>query len=100
MNERNDKSPHILNTSATLLGLCFVVLTSHNILTMKGATYIDELTALAILMFITSCVLSFISMRRSSSISKQFENIADIVFFIGLFFLFTTTILITFDIIS
>lgn len=89
-----------MNTSANLLGLCFIVLTSRSILSMKGATYIDELTAFAILMFMSSCVLSFISMRRTNAVSKRFENIADFIFFIGLFFLFATTMLISFDIIS
>src|SRR6476620_10195697 len=100
MNGNYNKSPPILNTSATLLGLCFVVLTSRNILSMKGSSYIDELTAFAILLFMTSCVLSFQSMRANVSASIRYENMADIIFFIGLFFLFAITLLITFDIIA
>ena len=100
MNERNDKSPHILNTSANLLGLCFIVLTSRNLLDIKNRTIIDEITAGAILFFMTSCILSFISMRNKKILSDTYEKIADIIFFAGLFLLFLTAVLITLDIIK
>ena len=32
MADNNDKSPHILNTSATLPGICFAVLTSLDVM--------------------------------------------------------------------
>lgn len=80
MKESPEKSPHILNTSANLLGLCFIVLRSRSISDMKGATYIDEGTACAILAFMTSCVLSFLSIRKQSTISDKFEEVADMVF--------------------
>ena len=59
----NEKSPHILNTSANLLGLCFIVLTTLKANNHTEGTIIDELTAVAIIMFMTSCILSFLSMR-------------------------------------
>ena len=98
--DKNDKSPHILSTSANLLGLCFIVLTSLKVLKIGAITIIDELTAGAIIMFMTSCVLSFLSMRNSKAPSFRYERIADIIFLLGLFFLFATTMLITFDIIK
>ena len=41
MNGDKDKSPHILNASSNLLGLCFVVLTSLKLLNIAGKTIID-----------------------------------------------------------
>ena len=70
---KSQRLSHILNTSAKLLGLCFIVFTSRSILDMKGATYIDEPTACAILAFMTSCMLSFLSIRRQSAIRDKFE---------------------------
>lgn len=99
MTEQNNKSPHILNTSATLMGLCFVVLTSLSINKMADRSIIDELTALAILMFMASCVLSFLSMRSIKRSGIRFEQIADLIFLAGLLFLFITTSLIVFNII-
>ena len=49
--EMNDKSPHILNASSNLLGLCFIVLTSLKVLNLTEATVIDELTAVAIIKY-------------------------------------------------
>ncbi len=97
MNERNDKSPHILNTSSNLLGLCFIVLTSIKILNLKEVTIIDELTAIAIIMFMVSSVLSFLSMRSGKAPGIVYEKIADIIFLSGLLFLFVTAMLITFN---
>ncbi|MBC7829003.1 MAG: hypothetical protein H7122_14735 [Chitinophagaceae bacterium] len=100
MDDRKDNSPHILNTSSTLLGLCFIVLTSLKVTNRTEATIIDELTAVAILMFMTSSFLSFQSMRSQKTPSVLYEKIADFIFLAGLFFLFVTTVLIIFNIIK
>lgn len=99
-NSGNGNSQHILNTSSNLLGFCFLVLTSLKILKLQQTTIIDEITALAIIMFMTSSILSFLSMRSSKRFSVRYENFADIIFLIGLILLFITTMLISFNIIS
>ena len=100
MNNKNDKSPHILNTSSNLLGFCFIVITSLRVLNLDGKTIIDELTSIAMIMFMISSVLSFLSMRYSKLRGDWFEKVADIIFLTGLFFLFVITMFITFDIIK
>jgi hypothetical protein len=99
-NSRNGNSQHILNTSSNLLGFCFLVLTSLKVLKLQETTIIDEITALAILMFMTSSILSFLSMRSTKRFGARYENFADIIFLIGLILLFITTMLIAFNIIS
>jgi hypothetical protein len=96
---KTDKSPHILNASSNLLGICFVVLTSLKLLKVSDTTLIDELTALTILALMISSIFSFFSIRSESSRSKYYENIADTVFLISLFLMFGTMMLLTFDII-
>lgn len=98
MNE-NKNSPHILNTAATLLGLCFVVLTTLKLNNQVEETTVDELTAIALLLFMTSCIFSFQSIRTSKT-STTFEKIADISFLIGLLVLAAITLLIVFNIIE
>jgi len=100
MSEEKDKSPHILNASSNLLGLCFVVLTSLKLLNIAGKTIIDELTTIAIMLFMASCILSFLSIRGSIKKSGRLESIADILFLAGLSLLFVTTLLFSFNIIS
>ena len=95
--KKNDSSPHILNASSNLLGLCFVVLTSLKILKFSNTTLIDELTIVATILFMISCILSFLSIRGSV---KHYENIADIAFLSGLSILFITTILFSLNVIA
>lgn len=92
--------PHILNASSTLLGLCFVVLTSLKLRDNKEVSVIDEFTAVAILLFMTSSILSYLSMRNSKPTGKRYEKVADIIFLSGLVFLFLTTILITLNVVT
>jgi|SRR6266496_181328 uncharacterized membrane protein SirB2 len=99
MNQQSDKSPHILNTSSNLLGICFLVVTSLKVLGKSGQTLIDDITFVAIILFMLSCLLSFLSMRKESKQSKTLEKTADYIFLAGLFVLFITTILFSFNII-
>jgi hypothetical protein len=98
MADRNN-FPHILTASSTLLGLCFVVLTSFRLSDNHEASLIDECTAVAILMFMAASILSYLSMRNEKGPGKYYERLADIVFLTGLGFLFLTTVFITFNVI-
>lgn len=95
-----EKSPHILNASSNLLGICFILLASLKVMKIAEKTFIDEVTTLAIILFMGSCILSFISIRTNSSRSQFYENLADIVFMIGLSLLFITTLLYSFNVIK
>jgi hypothetical protein len=100
MNGNNDKSPHVLNASSNLLGLCFIVITSLKVLKQSDKTIIDELAAIAILLFMTSSILSFLSIRSNTKRSLLYEKFADIIFLTGLSFLFIITLLFTFNVIK
>lgn len=97
MNEQ--KSPHILNASSNLLGLCFVVLTSLKIMKLSNGTIIDEITAGTTILFMSSCILSFMSIRNSFNKGDMLEKIADIIFLTGLGTLFVTILLFSFNVI-
>ena len=75
-----ENSPHILNSSANLLGICFLILTSIQVLKLKEATIIDDVLAFAILLFMASCILSFLSMSRKQIVHKRYELIAEYFF--------------------
>jgi hypothetical protein len=100
MEDRKNTSPHILNTASNLLGICFIVLTSLKLLKMQGETLVDEFTVGAMILFMISCILSFLSIKGKGKLSDQFENIAELLFLTGLICLFGTTMLITFNIIK
>jgi len=98
MENENQKSSHILTASSNLLGLCFVVLTSLKLLNISHRTFIDELTGCAIVLFMASCFLSFLSIRGNGK-SNLYETIADYIFMAGIVLLFATTLLFSFNII-
>ncbi len=98
--EKQNRSPHILSTSANLLGFCFIVLTSVKISKLNQSSYIDEGAALAIITFMSSCLLSFMAMRNNSVRGAKMEKLADILFLLGLIVLLITTMLIVFNIIK
>jgi hypothetical protein len=94
-----DKSPHILNASSNLLGICFLILTSLKAFKMANNTIVDEVVTLAIVIFTASSLLSFLAIRSEAK-SSWFENLADIIFLCGLGLLFITTLILALRIVS
>jgi hypothetical protein len=70
------------------------------LLKISSKSIIDELATCAIVIFMLSCLFSFLSIRGKRKRSEQFENIADYVFLSGLALLFVTTLLFAFDVIT
>lgn len=79
-------SPHILNTSANLLGFCLFVITAIHVSDKQESLLIDEYTSIIALILAVSSLLSFSSMRITSKnkLGLQLENIADILFIVAL----------------
>ncbi len=95
----NTKSQHILNTSSNLLGFCLIVLTSLKISKLSELSKIDELTGVACILLISSCLLSFLSIRTSRpKLNTRYEVVADYVFIVALVLVFIITFLVAFSI--
>jgi uncharacterized membrane protein len=100
--ERNGKkfiSHHILPTSSNLLGLCFVLLSFMKVTKTGLETAIDELVAVAVVLFLAASICSYASIRTVSDRSDAYEKIADIIFLTGLGLLSVTAVIIVFEII-
>lgn len=92
----NNTSPHILNTSATLLGFCLFVINSLHISNMVETEIIDELTSIIAVLLTLSSIFSFISIKTNNTKKeKSFENIADYFFIISLLGILIIILLIT-----
>ena len=77
-------SAHILPTSATMIGVCMTVLSIGHL--APGGEWrfvIDKLLAADALLFLTSALLSFMSMRSRRS-DGRLEARAEVVFIMGL----------------
>jgi hypothetical protein len=94
----SEKSPHILNTSSNLLGFCLIVLTSIKISKFNEATIIDEITGIAAIMLMFSCIFSFLAMKATKETkANKLEGTADIVFLVALTCIAVTIILVSFN---
>ena len=93
----NTKTQHILNTSSNLLGFCLIVLTSLKISKFNEVSRIDEITGIACILLIASCLFSFLSIRTSKeSFSVRYEKVADNIFIVALLLVFLVTFMIAF----
>jgi tellurite resistance protein TehA-like permease len=100
METKPSNSGYILNTSGNLVGLCFIALTSLKLFKMPVETFIDDITAGALVSFMGSCLLSFLSLRSRTTRSARYELIAEYAFLTGLILIFTMTILVTYNVIE
>jgi hypothetical protein len=92
-------SHHILPTSSNLLGLCFVLLSFMRVTKTGLETIIDELLAVAVVMFLAASIFSYASIRTASNKSDHYEKIADVIFLSGLGLLTATSVIIVLEII-
>jgi multisubunit Na+/H+ antiporter MnhG subunit len=97
-NGRKYVSHHILPTAANLLGLCFVILSVIKVLKLGDRTVIDELMAVAVVIFLIASIFSYASIR-SKTRTDLYEKVADTVFLSGLGLLTLTALIIVFQII-
>lgn len=89
---------HILPTSATMVGVCIAVLSMGHLGSAgRVRVLIDKLLAFDALMFLTSAVLSFMSMRMALS-SIRLESRAELIFLGGLGVLALATVALAFSI--
>jgi len=93
-------SRHILSTSSNLLGFCFILINFLKLWRIGRtlSTLIDKSVALAIVLFLSSSILSYSSMRAAGKKSELYERIADIVFIVGLVFISMISIMISFEV--
>lgn len=87
--DRKDRalSHHILPTSGTMIGICTTLIGLTKIVEAHiGPSHVDEYAALTALLFLTSALASYISMRHAErkELSRRCELLADQCFIIGL----------------
>jgi len=97
----NNTSPHVLNTSANLLGFCLFVITSLHIANLTETLVIDELTSVIAIILTVSCILSFLSIRTlNEAKEKKLEMMADYLFVGALVGILVIILLITMNFID
>ncbi len=99
MSDQDNKSPQILNSSSNLLGFCFVVLTSIKFFKLSDITIVDNITAVCFVLFMTSSLCAFLSIRSKTKRADLYETIAEYAFLGGLIIIFFMTLLFLMEVI-
>lgn len=81
------KSPHILQASSNLLGICFFIIAALRVTHLADRTWGDEISMAASVGFLAACLLSYTSMRLKKN-NLRIERAADYIFLTGLVLLF------------
>ena len=80
-------SIHIFSVSAGMVGVCLTVIGIINMITTfkRSETWADEITALDAMIFLGSCVISYIAIKTPDRKRRLvLEKISDLVFLGGL----------------
>jgi hypothetical protein len=89
-NPERDIAIHIFTASAALVGVCLTVISIVGQITNGSFLHrtVDDLLAVAAMVFLTSCLLSYGALRvRGRRRMHRLETAADIVFIFGLLLL-------------
>ncbi len=74
---------HILNAASNLLGIALLIIAGLNVSHIADKSFADEIAWVAAVCLATSCLLSYLSVRRERP-GQTFEHWADRIFIFGL----------------
>jgi|SRR4051812_28824825 hypothetical protein len=100
--EQRALSKHILPSSGTMIGVCATLIGLVKLAEGRiGPSRVDEYAALASLLFLTSAIASYFSMRHASrsKFSERCELIADQCFLTGLIGIAAITLFFAYEVI-
>ena len=95
----NETSTHIFSVSAAMVGVCLTVIGMFHAIARLSefSTLGDNLLAFDALIFLCSCVISYLALRSNDKIRRRrFERIADTFFLSGLSLMAIVCILIAY----
>ena len=95
----NDLSHHILPNSATMVGVCIMVISIVKSMPPDAVNYlIDKALAIDCVLFMASALLSFLSIRLEKS-TLGLERWAEIIFIFGLVSMTIIAVIFAFEIV-
>jgi hypothetical protein len=95
----NNLSHHILPNSATMVGVCIMVISIVKSMNPGLTSYlIDKALAIDSLLFMLSSLLSFSSIRLEQS-TERLERWAEMIFLLGLVSMTLITVIFSFEIV-
>ncbi|MHB1678070.1 MAG: hypothetical protein ACYCSS_11130 [Sulfuriferula sp.] len=99
MSQFKKLSTHILQASASMVGVCVMIISIVKLLHLglSVGRLIDKMLALDNVLFLFSALLSYASMRNER-LSYRLENLADALFMFGLIWMTAASLVLSFAI--
>ena len=96
-NDDGRLADHILPASATMVGVCMTVISVAQLIPKHGISrHADEILAIDGLLFLSSAILSYFSIRHPKS-AERFERLADVVFLLALAIMVIVGFIVSFE---
>ncbi len=93
--QRKKIAEHIFNGATTMAGVCVTIIALFRVMKMSIGTYADEILAGNTCIFIAAALLSYMALRNENK--SRIEDIADILFFVGMGVMMIVGILIVYS---
>ncbi len=88
---------HILPSSATMIGVCMTVISlAHLIPKPNISRHVNEMLAFDSLLFLSSAMLSYFSLRHHEMAAK-FERMADVIFLVAISLMVVVGFVVSFE---
>lgn len=99
LNDNTDLTHHILPNSATMVGVCIMVISIVKGMPPDAVNYfIDKALAIDCVLFMTSALFSFLSIRLEKS-TLGLERLAEVIFIFGLVSMTMIAVVFSFEIV-
>ena len=99
MSQFKNLSSHILQASASMVGVCMMILSIVKLIHMGGpmSRLVDKILGFDNVVFLFSAILSYASMRYERR-AVHLENLADTMFIVGLICMTAASFVLSFEI--
>lgn len=96
-NKEGRLADHILPSSATMIGVCMTVISlAHLIPKQSISKHVNEMLAFDSLLFLSSALLSYFSLRHHKKAGK-FERMADVIFLVAISLMVVVGFVVSFE---
>jgi hypothetical protein len=96
-NKESRLADHILPSSATMIGVCMTVISlAHLIPKQNISRHVNEMLAFDSLLFLSSALLSYFSLRHPRKAGK-FERMADVIFLVAISLMVVVGFVVSFE---
>lgn len=100
MHDKKEATQQIIGASTTLLGICVVIISAIRVSGTESRTVIDDTSAVCLILFLTSFMFAYFSLRSDNPRIGLYRDIADYSFLVGILLFSMSAVFLTLNIIG